>query len=229
MTGTGWWVEDAIRAHGYVFAASWAIWVIGSIVLHELAHGWAALWQGDRTPVWSGHMTWNPVVHMGVPSLIFLAIIGYAWGQMPVDPTRFRSRWGEVYVSAAGPAMNALLFVLCAVGCAGWLAWSPQVAPNVLENVTDFLWAGCMINIVLALFNLIPVPPLDGSRILGELVPSYRRWLRDVMSSDRGLFIAFVGVAFVFMFFGSAVAGGAYEAAGSVIAWLVRLFGGVTP
>lgn len=61
-----------------------------SIVIHELAHGFAAISQGDRTPISQGHITLNPVVHMGWPSLIFLVIAGIAWGQMPVNPSKFR-------------------------------------------------------------------------------------------------------------------------------------------
>jgi len=60
-----WWVIQVLDSFGPAFLASWIVWVIGSITLHELAHGWAAIWQGDRTPVLTGHMTWNPLVHMG--------------------------------------------------------------------------------------------------------------------------------------------------------------------
>lgn len=60
--------------------AGYALIVIFSITLHELAHGWAAIWQGDRTPIETGHMTWNPLVHMGWASLLMFAIVGIAWG-----------------------------------------------------------------------------------------------------------------------------------------------------
>ncbi len=65
--------------------------VIFSITFHELAHGWAAMSQGDNTPQQTGHLTLNPVVHMGKESLIFLCLMGIAWGQMPVNPSKFRS------------------------------------------------------------------------------------------------------------------------------------------
>lgn len=90
--------------------------VIASVVLHELAHGFAAIQQGDRTPVTSGHMTLDPVVHMGQASLIMLCVVGLAWGQMPVRPAHFRNRkWGEAIVSGAGPATN-LALALLAIG-----------------------------------------------------------------------------------------------------------------
>jgi hypothetical protein len=94
------------------------VWVIGSIVLHELAHGWAAIRLGDTTPRDLGHMTWNPLVHMGGFSLVVFAVIGIAWGMMPVDPSRLRGRYGDALVALAGPAMN---IVLAAVSFAVWL------------------------------------------------------------------------------------------------------------
>jgi Zn-dependent protease len=88
--------------------------IIISIVIHELAHGVAALSQGDDTPSVSGHMTPNPVVHMGYASLIFLCIAGISWGAMPVNPSKFRHpKWSNIWVSAAGPLSNFLLGTLC--------------------------------------------------------------------------------------------------------------------
>ena len=78
-----WWVHHVVETRGAVVLVAWIFWVILSIVLHELAHGWAALWQGDDTPRRLGRMTMNPLVHMGGTSLLIFAIIGIAWGVMP--------------------------------------------------------------------------------------------------------------------------------------------------
>lgn len=86
--------------------------VILSISLHELAHGFVALSQGDDTPKRAGHITLNPVVHMGVPSLVFLCLTGMAWGQMPINPYKFRSQRSHVLVAAAGPFCNLALAVI---------------------------------------------------------------------------------------------------------------------
>src|SRR5687768_7769180 len=83
--GGSWWVTEALAAGGPVYVYSWVVIVVGSIVLHELGHGWMAIRLGDRTPLETGHMTWNPVVHMGMYSLVVFALIGIAWGMMPVD------------------------------------------------------------------------------------------------------------------------------------------------
>ncbi len=102
-----WWVHELWQAGMVVELVSWIVWVLFSIVLHELAHGWAALWQGDDTPRRLDRMTINPLVHMQGMSLIAFAIIGIAWGVMPTDPSRYRwGRRGRVVVSGAGPAMN---------------------------------------------------------------------------------------------------------------------------
>ena len=86
-----WWVHQQYYEGGISLVVGWAFWVILSITLHELAHGWAALRQGDTTPRDTGHMTWDPLVHMGGMSLIMFALIGIAWGVMPTDPSRYRS------------------------------------------------------------------------------------------------------------------------------------------
>lgn len=196
MGGGTWWVTDAWN-DGPIYLGSWVFWVIFSIVMHELAHGWAAIWQGDRTPIYTGHMTWNPLVHMGQTSLILFALFGLAWGAMPVSPSNFRSRYGDAYVSFAGPLMNFALFLVCVIG---WVLWERfgqgMVAQHVYENVTVFLATGTWLNIVLGLFNLLPVPPLDGSRILGDFVPEYNRlWM-----GERGQIYSLIAFVLVMIF-----------------------------
>ena len=170
--------------------------VVVSIVLHELSHGLAAIWLGDRTPIETGHMTPNPVVHMGWVSLGLLAVAGIAWGAMPVNPSRMRGRFAPALVAIAGPAMNLLLAAL-SLTALGLLARRDPTF--LLEPIRAWpavpftLYVFGLLNFVLLLFNLIPVPPLDGSRVLANLVPAYR----ELMSSARGqtfTIILFLGV-----------------------------------
>ena len=93
-------IDLITQAPEYYFSV--VVAVVISIVLHELGHGFAAIWQGDDTPRISGHMTLNPLVHMGGFSLFLLVMAGIAFGQMPVNPGRFRSRYGNALVAAAG-------------------------------------------------------------------------------------------------------------------------------
>jgi Zn-dependent protease len=163
-----WWVHNLVQQGEIVLLLSWVFWVIFSICLHELAHGWAAIAQGDETPRELGRMTMNPLVHMGPMSLLVFALIGIAWGLMPTDPSRFRSgRQGRIIVAAAGPAMNVLLAGVSLTIGALWMQYGEDLGGRDLhENVLTFFWVGGFLNVILAGFNLLPVPPLDGSRIL---------------------------------------------------------------
>ena len=164
-----WWVTDTLNSNnGPILLFSWVFWVILSITLHELGHGIAAVWQGDDTPIRSGHMTMNPLVHMGGYSLIVFAVIGIAWGAMPVNPYRFRmGRKGDALVSLAGPAVNLLLMFLTATTLGVVATYGSN--GSFTDNLTNFLVMGSMLNGVLLILNLIPIPPLDGSRILAGI------------------------------------------------------------
>jgi Zn-dependent protease len=195
-----WWVHDLWMSGRGIELVSWIFWVIASITLHELAHGWAAIWEGDDTPRTTGHMTANPVVHMGVPSIIAFLIIGIAWGMMPVNPYRFRhGKWGRILVSFAGPAMNLLIafVVLTILGC----ITNPQVEQT---NVEAFLLLGGFLNLILFALNMLPVPPLDGSNILANLSTTIGGWYRHPQAQMAGLLLFFAliwsnmfGVAFM--------------------------------
>jgi Zn-dependent protease len=143
-----------------------------SIIIHEIAHGYVALLNGDPTARMLGRITLNPVPHIDpvgsilLPLLLLISqssfLIGWA-KPVPVNPLNFRNfRWGEFAVSAAGPVSNlalaAIFSVLLRLG---------------LENpgLTQLAYFGVSINIILALFNLIPIPPLDGSHILALVLP----------------------------------------------------------
>jgi Zn-dependent protease len=196
---THWWVADA-WAISPAFLISWVVWVIGSIVLHELGHGWAAIRCGDPTPIESGHMTWNPFVHMGGAALLMFAIFGFTWGLMPINPSRFRGRYHEALVAAAGPAMNLGLVAVSLLGYGAWVGiarghwFGPTGIPeHVFANIAIFFRVGVFMNVMGVLFNLVPVPPLDGSRILASVYPSFRRiW------EGRGQVLGLVAFAFLF-------------------------------
>lgn len=209
-----WWVTNVLSGpNGQVLLGSWVFWVIFSIVLHELGHGIAAIRQGDDTPIYTGHMTWNPLVHMGHMSLIAFAIIGIAWGQMPVNPSRFRSRYGDAIVSAAGPLVNLILAILCLVAATFWPYAKGLLADHVFMNVLLFLRMGLMLNLTLMLFNLMPIPPLDGSRILGDFVPSFNR----LWEGERGAVIGLIAFMALFYFGGGVIFDTAINAARALI------------
>lgn len=201
----GWWVAEVWNqpTRGPVWVVSWLVWVVLSIVLHELAHGWAALRFGDPTPRATGHMTWNPLVHMGPYSLVALALVGLAWGAMPVDPSRMRGRHAEPLVLAAGPAMNLLLAIVALVGLILWhpfadghLIPSVRVGDPLALNLTVFFFVGGLLNVVLLIFNLLPAVPLDGGRIAAYYIRPYGEFVR----TEHGMWVGF-GVMILFFWF----------------------------
>ncbi len=205
----GWWISDLLSnqsINGQVWVVSWLVWVILSICLHELAHGWVAIRLGDDTPIISGHMTWNPIVHMGTFSLIVLIFLGIAWGLMPINPSKLRGRYAETLVAIAGPLMNIALAFVALLGlviwvplCQGQISASLSISDPLATNMQSFLAVGAMLNILLFLFNMLPLPPLDGSRILMNLSPAYTRMLQ----SDTGKWIMIGGFVLVFFIFGA--------------------------
>ena len=204
-------IQNAFEPDRQLYFVSVIFTVVVSIILHELAHGVAALKQGDTTPRDSGHMTINPLIHMPPISIALLLLIGIAWGLMPVNPSRFRSRFGEAIVAVAGPLTNLALALLALTVLAVMIRiLEPgmsferaffQVPPGDAEltifqvNVMFFLAVFGMINIVLMLFNLVPLPPLDGSRILANFNPGYRSFIEDPEKQQMlmiGFFLVFI-------------------------------------
>jgi Zn-dependent protease len=200
----GWWVHYYWNAGMGTELVAWIFWVIFSITLHELAHGWAALWEGDDTPRVTGHITVNPVVHMGLPSMILFLIMGIAWGMMPVNPYKFRhGKWGRILVSFAGPAMNLLIaFVVLTV--LGFVIEQPRAFEVSQTDLETFLLYGGFVNLMLFALNMLPVPPLDGSNILANLSSTVGSWYRHPRAQMAGLLLFFLlimtnmfGVAFM--------------------------------
>lgn len=185
---------------GIAGAAMFLFWAIASITLHELAHGWAAIWQGDDTPREQGRMTWNPIVHMGVFSLLCLALVGIAWGSMPTDPGRYRwGRQGRIVVAGAGPLMNVLLALLC-WGVVGYLVGRGICGGKVFEGVEpvdrirDFAFIGGSLNGMLAIFNMLPLPPFDGASVVAGFSRTYYRLMHDPRIAGLGFFIVLVAM-----------------------------------
>ena len=148
-----------------------------SVILHEVMHGWVALKFGDRTAEQAGRLTLNPIPHIDpigtilLPGLLLLtgAPILFGWAKpVPVNPLNFSSlRKGELLVSAAGILANFSLAILAAV-IYHILQALPQSFPSIIGNVLRFT---VMINLILGIFNLFPIPPLDGSKILLSQLP----------------------------------------------------------
>ena len=177
--------------------------LVFSISLHEYFHARCALWMGDPTAADAGHLTLNPLRQMGWISLVMLLVAGIAWGSVPVDPVRLRSRhsWGPLVTALAGPAANLLLAVI-AWCLFGWLALMPYTESSrpILSNALSLVVVlGCY-NIVLLLFNLIPAPGLDGWNVLCWFFPRIVRVSSEVLKGVMLflIFAALMGVHYLF-------------------------------
>jgi Zn-dependent protease len=177
-----------------------------SMVAHEYAHGYAALRQGDPTAYQLGRLTWNPIKHIDPFMTVLLPLFTYffwhfAFGgakPVPVNPRNYRNfKRGDIIVSLAGIAANILIAIACTflvvvLGIIG------RMVPGALETLAllqAMMVYGVLFNLVLAVFNLIPIPPLDGSHVVKYLLPP--RWAMWYQQAGRyGLVLVFA-VAFL--------------------------------
>ena len=143
-----------------------AIPLLYSIIIHELAHGWVAYRMGDPTAKYAGRLTLNPIKHLDPIGTAMLFIFGFGWAKpVPVNFNHFHNtRLGLILVSSAGIIAN-MIFAFLAVLLLRLLA------PSSSGSIGQLLYYLAQINIMLASFNLIPIPPLDGSKILMGFLP----------------------------------------------------------
>ena len=169
----------------------WIIPVLFAITLHEAAHGWIAGKFGDHTARMMGRVTLNPVKHIDpvgtilVPAALLIMSTGFIFGwakPVPINFNALRSpKSGMIWVALAGPGANLIMAI-------GWLlVFFLAIKMNIpiLQRMAD---AGILINILLAVFNLLPIPPLDGSRVISALLPNPLAYKYNQLE-QYGLFI----------------------------------------
>lgn len=205
--------------------AIWALPLIFAITLHEVAHGWVALWCGDKTAKLSGRLSLNPIHHIDpvgtvVVPLLMLVTTGFVFGwakPVPVDERNMRNpRRDMALVALAGPLSNLLMAF-------GWgaIAWFGLYLGSI-----DYSWlgvplsymggAGIMINVVLGVLNLVPLPPLDGGRLLSSALPprlAYKLSFIEPYSFFILILLMVTGVLFAII--------------GPFIYWLLQLIAGI--
>ena len=143
-----------------------AIPLLYSIIFHEIAHGLVASWFGDNTARFSGRLTLNPIAHIDPIGTLMLLLVGFGWAKpVPVNYYNLKpSRPGIICVALAGCTMNIFIAMLALLLMQLQLFTASSPFAIILPIVAK-------INIILAAFNLIPIPPLDGSRVLVEFLP----------------------------------------------------------
>ena len=177
-----------------------------SMVAHEYAHGYAALRQGDATAYQLGRLTWNPIKHIDPFMSILLPVLtfyigGFMFGgakPVPVNPRNYRNyKRGDIIVSLAGVAVNFVIALVCIalVVIIGMVGQRAQGSVPELFLLQTMMLYGVMINIILAIFNLVPIPPLDGSHVMKYLLPP--AWSLQYQRAGRfGLVIVFAVLLF---------------------------------
>ncbi|MDQ5927980.1 MAG: hypothetical protein QG633_418 [Patescibacteria group bacterium] len=180
--------------------------LILSIIIHEVSHGYVAEWLGDPTARYAGRLTLNPIPHIDPIGSVLLPIItsisgGFIFGwakPVPYNPYNLRHGvWGEALVALAGPASNFALMLI--FGLAMRFVAVPQAMFDVFAIIV-------LVNISLAVFNLVPIPPLDGSKILFALLP-YRAQQARFFLEKYGFFLVVIFVIFLSPVLGPVVRG----------------------
>lgn len=181
-------------------ASIWVLPVLIAITMHEAAHGWAAWKLGDDTAKQLGRVTFNPLVHIDrfgtiILPAILITVGGFLFGWAKPVPVNFgrlgHPRRDMILVAAAGPGINIGLAILSAIG----LHFVQFLGPEVGEWVARNLINSINLNLLLAVFNMLPLPPLDGGRVAVGLLP-YRLALPLAKLEPYGLFIL-IGLIFI--------------------------------
>lgn len=183
------------------FSLAYIVVLVPSIILHEVSHGWVANAFGDDTAKRAGRLTLNPIPHIDplgsvvLPAILVLSGSGVAFGwakPVPVNVSRLRNpRNASVLVSLAGPATNAVLFVAAALAFRTLAHGRFFPDPSEMSYGFELLFAAGLANIAVGVFNLIPLPPLDGSAVVERLVPN-RHLASYYRIRPYGMLIVFV-------------------------------------
>ena len=158
-----------------------------SLSCHEFGHAYVAKLSGDNTAERAGRLTLNPVAHIDPMGLLMVVLVGFGYAKpVPTDPRYFRSKWADLWVAAAGPGMNLILAAL---------AWNFYLSMQIAgvhffsgANVQTFFIILVQVNLLLMVFNLIPLGPLDGHYILPYFLPDRLRRLYLDYNARYGVF-----------------------------------------
>ena len=165
--------------------------------LHELAHGFVAVKLGDNTPRWQGRMTLNPMAHIDFLGSLMIILLGFGWAKpVQVNMYNFKNPKRDMAITAlAGPLSNFLVAIVLGIFSAPLYVWAgttDKAFPTIVFQLVYYL---IIFNIYIGLFNLIPIAPLDGSRILSAVLPSDqsdRGWPAGFLPDPVGLFLWFL-------------------------------------
>jgi Zn-dependent protease len=160
-----------------------------ALTLHEFAHAWTALQFGDSTAKWAGRVTLNPLKHLDPLGTLFMFVAHFGWAKpVPVNAANFTHRRAGLWVSLAGIVANLLQAVLYAVAWHALLHFMPTALLG-RSFIAMLLLIGVTVNLSLALFNLLPLFPLDGAHIVENLLPRRQAYRFSLLSQQYGALI----------------------------------------
>lgn len=168
-----------------------AVAVLLCLMVHEVCHGLAAWKLGDPTAKMNHRLSFNPIRHLDPFGLLMMMVVGFGWAKpVPVDPRYFRNpKSGMALTALAGPLSNFVFALVGAVFCnAALAAWYLNQGSQALFYTAQFFLILVSMNIGLGVFNLIPFPPLDGSKILGMFLPD-RLYVTFLRFERYGMFL----------------------------------------
>ncbi len=171
--------------------------IIIAFTVHEFSHALAAEWLGDSTPKSLGRLTLNPMSHIHGLGFMLLLVAGFGWGKpVPFNERNLKNpKWGAAVIGLAGPFSN-LVMMLLGIGVLALMTSQGILPPNSL--LTIFLTFLIQFNLVLMLFNLLPIPPLDGSKLLLALIPNkYEQFRQNLMINGPTILLMLVLADFV--------------------------------
>ena len=196
-----------------LFGISLVVVFILSVVLHEVSHGYMAYFLGDSTAKNEGRLTLNPIPHISmfgtiiIPGILLLFQTPFLFGwakPVPYNPYNLRGRYGEALVAIAGPLTNILIALVCT-------AVFRLISESIPGEIAKFLFMVVLFNLFLAFLNMLPIPPLDGYKVLSAILPfKYRARIETLFSpmyAGGAVFMIFVLLFIVYFLSGYLASG----------------------
>lgn len=212
---------------GYILAALATLIIL---TIHEYSHAYAAYKLGDNTAKSLGRLSLNPIKHLDIVGAICMVIFHFGWAKpVPIDPRNFKKPKRDFAITAlAGPLSNiffaflSALLALLSIKLLYGIDVESEFVYKLIYNVIQFLYIFCQLNIGIAIFNLIPVPPLDGSRLLTAILPS-KIYFR-IMRYEKYIYLFLIGWLFLGSYVARALLSIPFVAASPVLSFIASLF-----